>query len=661
MVAALALPSRFYGSVDPKVAFTLYSSLTNSTGESRASTTQELIQLFTTPIEAQEKKDVILFGPYSFNREQRRAINREHRRANKNVGRITLLSYDIDNAKSKTFDEVVDLLKVHQCVIHTTHSNCSEQLKVRVIFFLTRSIAPDEYSAVWLKFAFFAGLKDLIDPACKDISRAYFLFSYPSERKNLARCFVNLGAPVNPDLYLKKRSVSPLSAFLPKATDMALVKEGGRNSALATLVGRFISQGLTTKKTLEEAFDWNNSLEDPLDDDEVKRTHDSIWKTHLRNHPEAIDGVVSRSDIDYSFVRAFDLLSTPPVPRRYLLDQFLMERVVSLLIAPGGTGKSMLSLLIAVCVASGISLFDRFQAKAPRRVLFISGEDDLEELKRRLFKILVDESTEVRTLVAQNLVFIDFADKFELFTEKPIQGEIRITDVPEKIIESLKQHIGDDIALVIVDPAARFRGGDENLAADATRFVQALQLIRDRLSCAVLAVHHVNKAARGAASGQNNARGSSAFIDGVRLVYELSALSEQEIAKRYGSLNVDTQLLNLTCVKTNYGKRIEPLLLERRENGTLAAASRLPENLQLTLILREIKSCPMSKSAFKERYGGIEKKFRISEKVLLRKIDELQEKGLLNVPSRSSMMVTRNGEEFITNGQSGKERERSES
>ena len=85
-----------------------------------------------------------------------------------------------------------------------------------------------------------------------------------------------------------------------------------------------------------------------------------------------------------------------------------MERVVSLLIAPGGTGKSMLALYIAVCVAAGIPLFGRFPAKVPRKVLFISGEDDLEELKRRLFKILVDESAEVRTLVAQNLVFIDF-------------------------------------------------------------------------------------------------------------------------------------------------------------------------------------------------------------------------------------------------------------
>ena len=653
MVAALALPSSFYGSGDSKVNFTQYSSLTNSTGESQTLTTQELIQLFTTPTETQEKKNVPLFGPYSFNREQRRA--------NKNVGRITLLTYDIDNAKFKTFDEIADLLKMHQCVIHTTHSNCAEHLKVRVIFFCTRSIAPDEYPAVWMEFAFFAGLKDLIDPACKDVSRAYFLFSYPSERKNLAMCFVNLGTPVNPDFYSKRRPVSPLSASPPKTINNALVREGGRNTALAALVGSFISQGLTTEQTLEEATKWNDSLEDPLDDGEVRRTHDSIWKTHVRNHPEAVERVVSKSDNEYSFVRASELLRNPPVPRRFLLEEFLMERVVSLLIAPGGTGKSMLALYIAVCVAAGIPLFGRFTAKVPRKVLFISGEDDLEELKRRLFKIFEIESDEVKSLVAENLVVSDLADKFEPFTEKPPHGEVRITEVPERLVEGLTKQIGGEFALVIVDPAARFRGGDENLATDATRFVQALQLIRDRLSCAVLAVHHVNKAANGSASGQNNARGSSAFIDGVRLVYELAALSEQELAKTYGTLNIDAQLLRLTCVKTNYGKRIEPLLLERRENGTLALASRLPESLQLIFILREIQIKPMSKSAFKEKYGGSEKKFGISEKVLLKKIGELQEKGLLNVPSRSSMMVTRNGEEFITNGQSGKERERSES
>ena len=649
------ISSEFGKFVDPQKVdnVTLYESLVKTKGECLPLARRDIAELLSTPKESSSKKTVPLIGGYELNESQRRS--------NDNVEINTLGIFDIDNAQSMSFEKIVSLLKEHQCIVHTTYSNCVSHLKLRVILFLTRPINPHEYHAFWQGFTFFTGLTEIIDPACKDLSRAYFLFSYPPEGKEHARCFINLGKPVDPALYSKRNNKSPLAAALSEQIQPQSVLPGGRNTALTRLVGQLINKGLRREDTINEANRWNAALPVPLDNEEVLRTHNSIWKTHEKGKLESQVPQNTNVVNDYSFVRAFDLLSTPPVPRRYLLDQFLMERVVSLLVAPGGTGKSMLTLLIAVCVASGISLFDRFQAKAPRRVLFISGEDDLEELKRRLFKILVDESAKVRALVAQNLVFIDFADKFELFTEKPIQGEIRITDVPEKIIESLKQQIGDDIALVIVDPAARFRGGDENLAADATRFVQALQLIRDRLSCAVLAVHHVNKAARGAASGQNNARGSSAFIDGVRLVYELSALSEQEIAKRYGSLNIDTQLLNLTCVKTNYGKRIEPLLLERRENGTLAAASRLPENLQLTLILREIKTCPMSKSAFKEKYGGIEKKFRISEKVLLRKIDELQEKGLLNVPSRSSMMVTRNGEEFITNGQSGKERERSES
>jgi hypothetical protein len=186
---------------------------------------------------------------------------------------------------------------------------------------------------------------------------------------------------------------------------------------------------------------------------------------------------------------------------------------------------------IAVSVSSGSSIFGKYLPTSPSKVIFISGEDDANELKRRLHKVATNLPANINQNVKKNLHFIDLADSFELFTERSSKGEVSITKVPEKICSQIKAIVGDEVGLVIIDPISRFRGGEENLAADTTRFVQALQQIRDRLNACVLTLHHVNKQSGGNGVTQNNARGSSAFIDGVRLVYPM-----QDDAMRFMNL-----------------------------------------------------------------------------------------------------------------------------
>jgi hypothetical protein len=630
-----------------------FDDLRNSRARAICETKIDLVRRLTRPIETSSKDLVPLIGLYRLNREQRRA--------NKNVEAISALVLDIDKSQGFTFEKIVELLKSYQYVIHTTHSNSANALKVRIILFLTRPVFPREFPDFWKGFVFFSGLQELIDPSCKDLSRAFFLFSYPPENIDSARCFVNLGQPVNPEHFNNKRPPTALAKSFCGATypdtkddlDFGSIVPGVRNPALYKFAARLHSKGLSFNQVMEEATRWNHSLSEPLDENEVYRVCVNSGRYRKNFENKSSEQVVNHQTPNFEFEPASKLLVSLPVPRSYLIDEFLPARLVSLLIAPGGTGKSMLTLLIAVCVAAGIPLFGRFPVQQAKKVLLISGEDDIEEIQRRLHRILASESEQIKTLVGENLVFLDLSDRFELFTEKPPHGETRITDVPERIVHELSNQIGSDFSLAIVDPGARFRGGEENLAADTTRFVQALQLIRNLLNAAVLVVHHVNKSAKGSISSQNNARGSSALIDGVRLVYELNLMSEQEIVKRFGSINLGTPLLTLSCVKTNYGKPIDPIIIERLENGTLALASKLPSDIQNSLILSEIHRSPMSKSAFKEKFGGTKNKFGISEKILLVKLTELESKGYLEIPARGDMSLTKSGVALLTNDLSG--------
>jgi RecA-family ATPase len=410
---------------------------------------------------------------------------------------------------------------------------------------------------------------------------------------------------------------------------------------IASLIGK----GLSFNDTSTLALSWNQSLPQPLDFAEVTRTHASIWRTHLNKNPSAQTNALAviPSTNNFRLISAGSLLASPPQARNWLIKDFLPSRVVAALIAAGGTGKSYLAMHIAISVASGSSLFGKFIPIKPAKVVFISGEDDSTEIQRRLHAVMHGMPVQLKTSVNINLNFIDLADAFELFTQKPASGEVQITDVPAKLVQAIKQVAGDSVDLIIVDPVSRFRGGEENAASDTTRFVQSLQYLRDQLGATVLALHHVNKGAKTNGTSQNNARGSSAFIDGVRLVYELNALSDAETEKAYGRQIIMPSVLTLSSVKSNYGAPIAPIILCKRADGSLEQFGMQAGQHQDQSILQEIKLNPTSKTQFKKVYGSATGKFRLSEKALVLKLEDLEKQGLLTLPTRGIMQLTANG------------------
>jgi RecA-family ATPase len=631
----------FQSHLQDKADLVLYEKLTNAAARPSHKAWQKFLITLTTPY-ISETKDIPLIGPYK--------LNKNLLRKNENVESVSALVFDIDNPKGKSFDDIFRLTSHFSGVLHTTWSHTLDAPRYRLILTLTEPINAKDFQEVRNGFLFFnSELADIVDPACKDIARAYYLFSCPPERKDIAQCCVLLGKPVSPSSYNLPKHLSDNDSTLQIKTNTPLsnlihggIKQGGRNVSLASYVGGLINKGLDKEQTWAMAGEWNLSLEPPLDGHELQRTHDSIWNTHIRNNPDwrTKPNENTPKVFDYKLIPSGQLLATEPPKREYVINELIPKKIVATIIAAGGTGKSFLAMHIAVSAASGSSLFGKFLPSKPTKVVFISGEDDINELQRRLHKVMNGMSPNVKNTASNNLHFIDLADAFELFTSKTLRGEIQITEFPNYLCKLIKGELGEDIGLVIIDPISRFRGGEENLASDTTRFVQSLQLIRDRLNTSVLTLHHVNKGANVNGSSQNNARGSSAFIDGVRLVFEINTLSDKDVKQKYGELLDAPKLLTLQTVKTNYGRPIDPITLSRKEDGSLQIFSMVPGDHQKKAILQEIELAKLTKSQFRDTYGGVDKKFSLSQKALTTKLEEFERARLIVIPPREVMRLT---------------------
>ena len=167
----------------------------------------------------------------------------------------------------------------------------------------------------------------------------------------------------------------------------------------------------------------------------------------------------------------------------------------SVMMADGGTGKTVLCCKIAADVSTGRRLpGDEFDGKS-ENVLIISAEDSGEQLKRRL-KLSGADLNRVFIIDRSDSIGMNFSDGYSEF---------------ESTVKSCKP------ALVIVDPWHGFLGENIDInRVNAIRPVfQKLANLAKTCDCAMILISHVNKRAQGE-NVNNAATGSSDFINAAR-------------------------------------------------------------------------------------------------------------------------------------------------
>ena len=232
--------------------------------------------------------------------------------------------------------------------------------------------------------------------------------------------------------------------------------------------------------------------------------------------------------------------------------------VVTLLAAHGGTGKSLLALMLSVSTVLG-----RDWLGVPTRqatVVFYSAEDPQDVVLRRLHRICKAMEINPLELVGRLLLLDATEGDPVLYTIQRSEGINHgvATRAHAELADYIRQH---DVGLVIVDNASDVFDGDEINRSHVRGFLrQLVRLVRDQ-DGAVLLLAHVDKTTSRAGklpmSGETYS-GSTAWHNSVR--------------SRLFLLECEPGQLELRHEKSNLGRKREPIRLEWPDDGLPGAA-----------------------------------------------------------------------------------------
>lgn len=219
-------------------------------------------------------------------------------------------------------------------------------------------------------------------------------------------------------------------------------------------------------------------------------------------------GLIAIDDIEDGETE-FILKDWLPIPRG----------TVTIIAAPGGTGKSWTSLQLAI----------RHANESNKKCAVWLSEDPLFESKSRAKTICKD----ILNTASQSLRNI------RLVPKSPIQLIINRQFSFTNFYKFKKNF--SDYDLIILDPLVAFYGGDENDNSQARMFMQPFMNWAKERNICVIFLHHSKKGNDGTL--KSNARGAGAFVDAARTVYEINKIDDNE----------QSSLREIVLTKDNYG------------------------------------------------------------------------------------------------------------
>jgi RecA-family ATPase len=264
-----------------------------------------------------------------------------------------------------------------------------------------------------------------------------------------------------------------------------------------------------------------------------------------------------------------EVFDVEPPRRKYLIEEpglndegerwtgIMPLGKVAMLASAGGSGKTMAAMELALAVATGTDWLNKYRTPNPGHVLVVLGEEDEEEVRRRLYYA----GRVMRLTPAQ------VEQAMQHITVMAMEGEdVALLDNehrPAEFLTWLQMELREpkvEWKLLVLDPLSRFASGDTEVDNHAaTKFVRAVEsLLQVPGRPTVLLTHHTNKNARKddkAKASASDARGASGLTDGARWVANLSPSRDGE----------DLVLLEFT--KSNYTARGQRTELVREYGG----------------------------------------------------------------------------------------------
>jgi len=257
----------------------------------------------------------------------------------------------------------------------------------------------------------------------------------------------------------------------------------------------------------------------------------SVVEQMEREEAEEAEALVKKKAAATADMRPLDLPGINNIPpREFIYRKWLLKGALTVLIAPGGRGKSSATLSQAIDMACGV---DRLGAQLarPRAVFLYNAEDPRQEMERRAAAYMSQHAftNEERELVKKNLFVQSGADGLLVFATQD-RAHVAANDaLVEKLIADIKAR---NIEVVILDPLATLHGVSENDNIAMTHVVDVFKRIIVATNIAMMICHHARKVQRNSGSlDANDGRGAVAVINSARIVLNINDIPDSKAAE----------------------------------------------------------------------------------------------------------------------------------
>lgn len=252
--------------------------------------------------------------------------------------------------------------------------------------------------------------------------------------------------------------------------------DGERHAAMAKIIGRFNSAGLSAEDIHKVLLPHAEAC--GLGSGELLKMSQGMTKRYASQAAQPLKGLSSK-----------ELLSTASTTRNWLVDGLFPREGVGIIAGHAKIGKSWLTLDLAITVAKGGSWLNKFLVE-PGHVLYVDEESTRDMLGFRYRKLLNQKG-----YTDANIQFL-IKEGFNFST----QGKI---DELRQIMDLLHPK------LLVFDSLNRIHRANENSASEMGEVFRAVTKLSKDYGCFILFTDHLPH-------GQERFRGSSdkeAFVD----------------------------------------------------------------------------------------------------------------------------------------------------
>lgn len=218
-----------------------------------------------------------------------------------------------------------------------------------------------------------------------------------------------------------------------------------------------------------------------------------------------------------------DPASIPPRP--WLYGRHLIRKQVSVTVAPGGVGKSSLTICEALAMASGRKLLGDWTAKG-LKVWLYNLEDPRDEMDRRIIAAMQHHHVGPGEIAGR--LYVDTGRERALSTAIQTRDGVQIIKAE---MEALAQEIAArEIDVLVIDPFVSSHQASENDNGAIDLVAKEWARLADRCNCAIELVHHTRKT-NGEEATTESGRGASALLNAARSGRVLNKMSDDLKAK----------------------------------------------------------------------------------------------------------------------------------